>query len=87
MYGNKCPDERGEDDVYGREQVVLDAKLKIGEREIENKIEDKWQSDYCGEFFRVNFVKHCAVGDGNNSVQHRPGRPKDPRRWRPCGID
>jgi len=45
--GNECPDERGEDeeDVYGCEEVVLEAKLKIGKRKIENEVEDKRQSD------------------------------------------
>jgi len=89
IYGNQCPNECGEDekDIDGRKQVVFEAKLKIGEREIENEVEGKRQSNHCREFFCVDFVKYRAIGNGNNGVQHCPHRPKDPSRWRPCGLE
>jgi len=85
---NERPDERGEDeeDVYGRKEVVLEAKLKVRKREIENEVEDKWQSNYCWKLLGIDLIKNRPIRHGDDSVKHRPHRPKDPRRWRPCGF-
>ena len=89
IYRVERPDERREDekDIYRREEVIFEAKLKIGKREIENEVQYKRQSNYCGQFFCVHLIKHGAVGNCNNGIQNHPHRPKEPRRWRPCGLD
>ena len=61
--------------------------MKIGKGKVENEVEDKWQSHYPWQFFRVDFIKHGAKSDGDDSVKHRPHRPKDPAWWRPGGLE
>ncbi len=45
--GDERPDECGEnkEDVYRGEEIVLEAKLKIGKRKVENKVECERQSN------------------------------------------
>jgi len=77
--GKECPDEGGEDeeDVYGGEEVVLEAKLEIGKGEVENEVEDKRQSHYRRQLLCVDFVKHCSIGNGDDGVQNRPYNSKN----------
>jgi len=86
---DECPDECSEDeeDIYRREEVVFETELEIGKGEVEHEVEDKRQSDYCGNFFRIDFVKHRAIGDSDDRIKHRPDRPKDPARWCPGWFD
>jgi len=85
----ECPDEGREDeeDVYGREEVVLEAKLKIGKGKIENKVQCEWERDHEGQLACVGLVKYGSIRHRDDSVEHAPYRPKDPRWWRPCGLD
>jgi len=85
----ECPDEGGEDeeDVDGREEVVLEAKLKIDKREIENKVQREWERDRPRERSFKGLVKNRAIGHRDNSVENAPHRPKEPRRRRPGGLD
>jgi len=86
----ECPNEGGEDEenVYGGEEVVLEPKLKIGKREIENEVQREWERDRPRErsFFK-GLVKNRAKGDGDDGVQYRPHWTKKPRWWRPSGLD
>ena len=89
IYRDKCPDERceDEDDIDSCEKVVFEAKLKIGKGEVENEVQREWERDRPRERSFKELVKNRAKGDGNDSVQHRPHRPKNPARWRPGGLD
>jgi len=82
---NESPDERDENQEYVDrcEKIVLEAKLKIGKRKIENEVDHKWQCDYCRKFFCVDFVKYSTVGNGNYSVKYCPNRSKEPAGWCP----
>jgi len=61
--------------------------LKIGKREIENKVQREWERDRPRERSFKGLVKNRAKGDGDDSVQHSPHRPKNPRRWRPRWLE
>jgi len=85
----ECPDEGGEDeeDVDGREKVVLEPKLKIGKGEVEHEVQREWERDRPRERSFKELIKHCAIGHRDDGVQHTPHRAKDPRWWRPRGLD
>ncbi len=80
------PDERAQDeqDVDRGQEVVLEAELKIGKREIEDEVQNKRQGYHHRKLFGdERLVEDCAERDGDKSVQHRPDRAEDPARWRP----
>ena len=82
------PDERREDqqDVHGGEIVILQPELQVREREIENEVERKRQSDHPRQRARGGAVEDGTESNGDNRVQHRPHGAEDPRRWRPEGL-
>jgi len=73
------PDEGREDeeDVYGCEEVVFQAKLKIGEGEIENEVKSKRQRDRPRERSFKELVKHRAIGNSDDGVQNWPYNSKN----------
>ena len=85
----ECPDEGGEDeeDVNRRQKIILQAKLKRGEGEVENQVEREWKRYEPRQFSGECFVKYRAVCDRDNDIQHRPHRSEEPRGWSPRGFE
>jgi len=79
------PDERTQNkhNIYRRQKVVFESELQRRESKIENEIERERQSHDPWQFAGEGFIKHRAEGSGDDSVKHRPHRPKKPRGRRP----
>jgi len=77
--GKECPDEGGEDeeDVYGGEEVVLEAKLKIGKGKVENEVQREWERDRPRERSFKELVKHRAERYRDDGVQNWPYNSKN----------
>jgi len=61
--------------------------LEIGKGEIENEVQRERERDHEGQLACVGLVKHGSKRHRDDGVEHTPDRPKNPRRWRPCGFD
>lgn len=87
--GAECPLEREEDeeDVCRGEEIIFKFELKIGEGEIENEIEGEWDGDRDRHCAGRGGVEHGSERYRDDDIQHRPHRPKHPRRRRPPRLD
>ena len=86
---HECPYKRAEDedDVYRREEIILEAELEGGEDEVENEVEGKRQSDHPRNLPPDGFVKNGAERNRNNCVKHGPNGPKNPSRRSPIRLN
>ncbi len=87
--GIERPDERADhkQDIDGGQEIVSETKLNGSENEVEKQIERKRQGHHPGNLPGQRFIKYRTERDGDNRIQHRPDRPKEPARWRPCWFD
>lgn len=87
--GDHRPDERAEyeQDIDRGEDVVLKTELEPSEGEVEDEIESERQSDHPRHLPLESLIEDGAEGGGDDRVEYRPHRAKEPRRWRPLGLE
>ena len=86
---NECPDEGGKDeeDINRSEEVILESKLKVRKREVEDEVEDKRKHDHERELTLVRFVKDGAETNRDDRIEHAPHRTEEPAWWCPRGTN
>ena len=82
------PDDRGrnEQDIYGREKIILEGKLYRRKREVKDKIQRERQSNNLADPLPPRQQKNPAERNSDQNIEKGPNRAEKPGRWRPGGF-
>jgi len=82
------PDKRAENeqDVYGREKIILKGKLYRREREVKDKIQRERQSNDLAYLLPPRQQKNPTERNSDQNIEKGPNRTEKPGWRRPRGF-